>query len=58
MTDDEPETGNSDNLRPAPSERGELIEAMRRFALDGFLIADAGTKDDFDKMWREAFAAE
>lgn len=49
---------NSDDLEPSMSERGELLEAIRRFALDGFLLAGAGTKEEFDKMWREAFAAD
>lgn len=50
--------GNSDELAPSELERGELLAAMKRYALEGYLRLGAGDAEHFEKMWREAFFAD
>lgn len=57
MLENEDENG-GDDFEPTMAERGELMEAIKRYALDGFLIAGVGNREEFEKMWREAFAAD
>jgi hypothetical protein len=49
--------GNSDEMSPSESERGDLLGAMKRYALEGYLRLGAGNAEQFEKMWREAFFA-
>ena len=51
-------SGNTDDLPPSARERGELLLMIKRLALDGYLRAGIGTKEEFEKMWREAFHAD
>jgi hypothetical protein len=39
-------------------ERGDLLPSIKRYALDGYLAAGIGTKEDFEKMWRECFCGD
>ena len=49
---------NTDDLPPSPPERADLLRAIKRHALDGYLRAGVGTKEGFEKTWREAFFAD
>jgi hypothetical protein len=47
-----------DDFPLSSQERGELLTAIKRFALEGYLRAEIGIKEDFEKMWGEAFCAD
>ena len=49
---------NTDAQPLTSQERGELIPAMKSYALAGFLQAGIGTKEEFEKLWRQAFCAD
>ncbi len=49
---------NTDDQPLTSQERGELLPNIKRWALDGYLRSKIGTKEKFEKLWREAFCAD
>jgi hypothetical protein len=47
-----------DGFEPSPMERGDLLFAMKRYALAGFLANGVGSEEDFEMRWREALCAD
>jgi hypothetical protein len=47
-----------DDRTPAPLERGEVLSAIKRWALLGYRQEVGGDVEDFERRWREAFHAE
>jgi hypothetical protein len=50
------EKGN--DLPPGPQERGDALNMIKEYARKGFMQSGAGTKEDFEELWRTAFGVE
>jgi hypothetical protein len=47
-----------DRIPPSPQERGDLLVAMKRYALAGYLANGVGSEEEFNLLWREALSAD
>jgi hypothetical protein len=49
------EKGTSNDRPASPSERGDALSTIKKFAYLGYREVIAGTDEEFEELWRTAF---